>query len=124
MERHASDALVGIMSTALLGAAFVFVVGRGGSRLGGSDDPYRIIFHGPVRGLSVGAEVQFNGIKVGQIERIRLDEEDPNRVVTDIILERGTPGRTDYRASTERTEERRVREECGSTCRSRGATAK
>jgi phospholipid/cholesterol/gamma-HCH transport system substrate-binding protein len=101
MERHASYALVGIISTALLVAAIVFVVWLGGSRLGGSDDPYRIIFHGPVRGLSVGAEVQFNGIKVGQIERIRLDEEDPNRVVTDIILTRGTPVRTDSLASTE-----------------------
>src|SRR3546814_63929 len=101
MERHASYALVGIISTALLVAAIVFVVWLGGSRLGGSDDPYRIIFHGPVRGLSVGAEVQFNGITVGQIERIRLDEEDPNRVVTDIILTRGTPVRTDSLASTE-----------------------
>ncbi|MFX4086864.1 MlaD family protein [Sphingobium yanoikuyae] len=92
---------MGIISTALLIAAIVFVVWLGGSRFGGSDDPYRIIFHGPVRGLSVGAEVQFNGIKVGQIERIRLDEKDPNRVVTDIILSRGTPVRVDSLASTE-----------------------
>jgi phospholipid/cholesterol/gamma-HCH transport system substrate-binding protein len=101
MERHASYALVGVISTALLIAAIVFVVWLGGSRFGGSDDPYRVIFHGPVRGLSVGAEVQFNGIKVGQIERIRLDEKDPNRVVTDIILTRGTPVRVDSLASTE-----------------------
>ncbi|WP_336966454.1 MlaD family protein [Sphingobium aquiterrae] len=101
MERHASYALVGIISTALLIAAIVFVVWLGGSRFGTSDDPYRIIFHGPVRGLSVGAEVQFNGIKVGQIERIRLDERDPNRVVTDVILSRGTPVRVDSLASTE-----------------------
>lgn len=101
MERHASYALVGIVSTALLIAAIVFVVWLGGSKFGGSDDPYRIVFHGPVRGLSVGAEVQFNGIKVGQIERIRLDERDPNRVVTDIILSRGTPVRVDSMASTE-----------------------
>src|SRR3546814_15574508 len=38
---------------------------------------------------------------VGQIGRIRLDGEDPNRVVTDIILTRGTPVRTDSLASTE-----------------------
>ncbi len=101
MERHASYALVGIVSTALLIAAIVFVVWLGGTKFGGSDDPYRIIFHGPVRGLSVGAEVQFNGIKVGQIERIRLDEQDPNRVVTDVILSRGTPVRVDSMASTE-----------------------
>ncbi|MHA3790630.1 MlaD family protein [Sphingomonas sp. YL-JM2C] len=101
MERHASYALVGIVSTALLIAAIVFVVWLGGTRFGSSDDPYRIIFHGPVRGLSVGADVQFNGIKVGRIERIRLDERDPNRVVTDVILSHGTPVRTDSMASTE-----------------------
>ena len=101
MERHASYALVGIISTALLIAALVFAVWLGGTRFGASDDPYRIIFHGPARGLSVGAEVQFNGIKVGQIERIRLDENDPNRVVTDVIVARGTPVRIDSQASTE-----------------------
>ncbi|MDF0543940.1 MlaD family protein [Sphingobium sp. H39-3-25] len=101
MERHASYALVGILSTLLLVAAIVFVVWLGGSRFGGSDDPYRVVFHGPVRGLSVGAEVQFNGIKVGQIERIRLDEQDPNRVITDVVLTHGTPVRVDSLASTE-----------------------
>lgn len=101
MERHASYALVGIISTAVLIAAIVFVVWLGGTRFKSSDDPYRIIFHGPVRGLSVGGEVQLNGIKVGQIERIRLDERDPNRVLTDIVLAQRTPIRVDSIASTE-----------------------
>src|SRR3546814_20727146 len=101
MERHASYALVGIISTALLVAAIVFVVWLGGSRLGGSDDPYRIIFHGPVRDLSVGAEVQFNGITVGQIERIRRAAEDPTRVVTDSLLTRGPPARNHSIPTTE-----------------------
>jgi len=99
MERHANYALVGAASIALLIAALVFVVWLGGSAK--QSDSYRIVFQGPVRGLSVGGEVQFNGIKVGEIGGIRLDERDPNRVITDIELTRGTPVRVDSVASTE-----------------------
>ncbi|MFD1961527.1 MlaD family protein [Novosphingobium panipatense] len=64
-------------------------------------DDYRILFRGPVRGLSEGGEVQFNGIKVGQIERIDLDPRDPNRVITDIQIKAGTPVRDDSVATLE-----------------------
>lgn len=99
MERHANYALVGAASITLLIAALVFIVWLGGSSK--QSDSYRVVFQGPVRGLSVGGEVQFNGIKVGEIGRIRLDERDPNRVITDIELTRDTPVRVDSVASTE-----------------------
>ncbi len=99
MERHANYALVGAASIALLIAALVFVVWLGSSAQ--EKDSYRIVFNGPVRGLSVGGEVQFNGIKVGEIGEVRLDRRDPNRVITDIELTRGTPVRVDSVASTE-----------------------
>lgn len=101
MERQANYALVGAISTLLLIAGVVFVVWLGGSRFSNEYDRYRIIFEGPVRGLSVGGDVQFNGIKMGQIERIRLDEDNPNRVITDISLQARTPVRRDSLASTE-----------------------
>lgn len=101
MERQANYALVGAISLLLLLGAVVFVIWLGGSRFDRDHDRYRIIFQGPVRGLSVGADVQFNGIKMGQIERIRLDEDNPNRVITDISLQSRTPVRTDSVASTE-----------------------
>lgn len=101
MERHANYALVGAVSIILLSAALIFVVWLGGTRFGQTNDDYRVIFHGPVRGLSVGGEVQFNGIKMGQIQRITLDENDPNRVLTDIEIAHKTPVRIDSVASTE-----------------------
>ncbi|MCF8710052.1 MlaD family protein [Rhizorhapis sp. SPR117] len=101
MERHANYALVGAVSIVLLIATVVFVVWLGGSQFRREHDPYQIVFHGPIRGLSVGGEVQFNGIKVGEIGEIRLDQRDPNRVITDIELTRGTPVRIDSVASTE-----------------------
>lgn len=101
MERHANYALVGAVSIVLLIATLVFVVWLGGSQFRRVHDPYQIVFQGPVRGLSVGGEVQFNGIKVGEIGDIRLDQRDPNRVITNIELTRGTPVRIDSVASTE-----------------------
>jgi phospholipid/cholesterol/gamma-HCH transport system substrate-binding protein len=101
MERHAHFALVGVIATAILIAALVFVVWLGRAQFNQHYDEYRIVFRGPVRGLSEGGEVQFNGIKVGQIQRIALDQRDPNRVVTDVQLDGGTPVRVDSLASTE-----------------------
>src|SRR3546814_9864301 len=64
-------------------------------------DGYRIIFDGPVRGLSEGGEVQFNGIPVGEITRISLDPRNPNRVLAGVRLREDTPVRVDSTAATE-----------------------
>lgn len=101
MERHAHFALVGAASLAIIIAAFVFVVWLGNAQFNRQYDEYRIIFTGPVRGLSEGGEVQFNGIKVGQITRIALDQDNPNRVITDVQLNAHTPVRVDSTATTE-----------------------
>ena len=100
MERQANYALVGIISVALIIAALVFVVWLAQFQFNQTYDVYRIIFRGPVSGLSKGGEVQFNGIKLGEIIDIKLDERDPNRVITDIQLEGGTPVRADSTART------------------------
>lgn len=101
MERHAHYALVGIVSTLLLIAALVFVVWLGRVQFNHQYDRYRIVFQGPVRGLSEGGDVQFNGIKFGQIQHITLDARDPDKVITDIQLDGGTPVRADSVATTE-----------------------
>lgn len=100
MERQANYALVGIVSVVLIIAALVFVVWLAQFQFNQTYDVYRIIFRGPVSGLSKGGEVQFNGIKLGEIIDIKLDERDPNRVITDIELEHGTPVRADSTART------------------------
>ena len=101
MERHAHFVLVGVISTLLLIAAFVFVVWLGQFQFGHQFALYRIVFAGPVRGLSVGGEVQFSGIKVGTIQHIALDKADPSKVVTDIRVDGDTPVRVDSEATTE-----------------------
>lgn len=101
MERHANYALVGVLTTILLIVGLVFAVWLGGLHGSRDQDLYRIVFQGPVRGLTQGGEVQFNGIKVGQIQRIQLSERDPTQVLTDIEVSAGTPVRVDSLASTE-----------------------
>ena len=100
MERQANYALVGALSVALLIGALVFIVWLAQFSFNQTYDEYRINFRGPVSGLSKGGEVQFNGIKVGEITRIALDRRDPNLVVTDIQVEDGTPVRIDSTATT------------------------
>ena len=100
MERQANYALVGALSVALLIGALVFIVWLAQFSFNQTYDEYRINFRGPVSGLSKGGEVQFNGIKVGEITRIALDRRDPNLVVTDIQVDDGTPVRIDSTATT------------------------
>lgn len=100
MERQANYALVGIITVGLIVAALVFIVWFAQFQFKQTFDVYRIIFQGPVSGLSKGGEVQFNGIKLGEIVDIKLDERDPNRVITDVKLEHRTPVRADSTART------------------------
>jgi phospholipid/cholesterol/gamma-HCH transport system substrate-binding protein len=53
------------------------------------------VFEGPVNGLTKGGEVRFNGIKVGEVDRLSLDRQDPNRVIARIVVDAQTPVRTD-----------------------------
>jgi len=98
MERQANYALVGILSVILLIGSLVFVVWLAQFQFNQKFDRYRIIFRGPVSGLSRGAQVQLNGIAFGEITGIRLDPQDSNRVITDIQLQHNTPVREDSTA--------------------------
>ncbi|MGZ8348441.1 MAG: MlaD family protein [Allosphingosinicella sp.] len=100
MERQANYALVGGLSVLLILGGLVFIVWLAQFQFNQTYDEYRINFRGPVSGLSKGGEVQFNGIKVGEITRLALDERDPNLVMTDIQIEHGTPVRVDSEAQT------------------------
>jgi phospholipid/cholesterol/gamma-HCH transport system substrate-binding protein len=64
-------------------------------------DIYDILFTEPVRGLSEGGEVHFNGIKVGEVTKLALDKRDPNRVIARIRVTSEAPVRVDSRATLE-----------------------
>lgn len=101
MERNANYALVGIISTVLLVALIVFLLWLTNFALSSRYDTYNVIFHGPISGLNRGGDVQFNGIKVGDVDDIALDARDPNLVIARIKVRSDTPVRQDSQATLE-----------------------
>ena len=101
MERNANYALVGLISTILLIAMIVFLFWPTNSALSTRYDQYDVVFHGPITGLSRGGDVQFNGIKVGEVSDITLDPKDPNLVHATARVRSDTPVRVDSVASLE-----------------------
>ncbi|MEZ5936773.1 MAG: TIR domain-containing protein [Hyphomonadaceae bacterium] len=55
---------------------------------------YDVIFNGPPE-VTEGSEVRFNGIAVGEVVRLQLDREDPNRVIARINVIWEAPVKTD-----------------------------
>ena len=101
MERNANYALVGFASLVLFVGLAAFVLWLAQVRFARDYDLYDIVFDGPVRGISQGGEVHFNGIKVGDVQRIALDPENPSRVIGRIKVTSDVPIKTDSFATLE-----------------------
>jgi phospholipid/cholesterol/gamma-HCH transport system substrate-binding protein len=101
MERNANYALVGFTTFMLFVGAVAFIVWLARVEFGRNYDMYDILFVGPVQGLSQGGEVDFNGIKVGEVTKIALDRTDPSRVIARARLDSDVPVRTDSYATLE-----------------------
>lgn len=54
-------------------------------------DTYKVRFRDSVSGLSSGASVSVRGVRLGRVEQIRIDPDDPQVVEVKISLPRGTP---------------------------------
>jgi phospholipid/cholesterol/gamma-HCH transport system substrate-binding protein len=101
MERNANYFLVGLISLILLILAAVFVTWLARVQFAQDYAIYDISFVGPVRGLTEGGEVHFNGIKVGEVTKISLDPKDPKRVIARGRITSDVPIRTDSYATLE-----------------------
>jgi phospholipid/cholesterol/gamma-HCH transport system substrate-binding protein len=101
MERNANYALVGLAAMILLAGLVVFVVLLAGAKFNRDYDVYDIVFQGPVRGLSQGGEVHFNGIKVGDVKKIALDPQNSQLVVARARVTSDVPIRADSYATLE-----------------------
>jgi phospholipid/cholesterol/gamma-HCH transport system substrate-binding protein len=95
MERNANYALVGLSTLILTVALAVFIVWLARLRINAEYDLYDIVFQGPVRGLNEGGEVHFNGIKVGEVTKIALDQTNPRNVIARVRVTEDVPIRTD-----------------------------
>ena len=101
MERNANYALVGAATLILFMGLVIFGVWLAKVSFSQEYDLYDVLFVGPVRGLSDGGEVHFNGIKVGEVTKIALDKSDPNRVIARVRVTSDVPIKTDSYATLE-----------------------
>jgi len=101
MERNANYALVGFVTLLLFIGMVIFVVWLARVQFAKEYDIYDIVFVGPVDGLSVGGEVHFNGIKLGEVTKIALDKADPKKVIAQARVTSDVPIRVDSYASLE-----------------------
>ena len=81
METRANYILVGIVTIVVLLASFGFVywIARFGDTT--NSVPLEVRIPGSVTGLSVGSQVLFNGIKVGDVRKLIIDAKNPKGVV-------------------------------------------
>ena len=77
METRAHYVAVGAFVLAMVFLGFAAVLWLAGTQFAVNYDHYDIFFKGPVTGLTKGAAVDYNGIRVGQVSEIEID---PNNV--------------------------------------------
>jgi phospholipid/cholesterol/gamma-HCH transport system substrate-binding protein len=93
METRASYVLIGTFTLAVIAAAFGFVLWFQSLHTTKARSPLRVIFEGPATGLRNGGSVNFNGIRVGEVISVKLDN--PRRVVALAMIENNAPLRKD-----------------------------
>jgi phospholipid/cholesterol/gamma-HCH transport system substrate-binding protein len=101
MERNAHSAAVGLATMVLFLGMLLFVVWLARFSVARNYDVYDVLFYGPVRGLSTGGEVHFNGIKVGEVTELKLDPDNTTRVIATVRLTNNVPIKVDSRAQLE-----------------------
>lgn len=60
---------------------------------------YKAYLHESVTGLSVNATVKYNGVNVGYVKKITLNQTNPNQVNLTLAIEERTPVKEDTRAT-------------------------
>ncbi len=91
METRANYVLIGAFTLAAVVGAFLFVMWIAGYGAPGGHRTYQVVFNGSVSGLSNGANVLFNGIKVGEVTHLTFSRSDPHQVVADIDVNSDAP---------------------------------
>jgi phospholipid/cholesterol/gamma-HCH transport system substrate-binding protein len=91
METRANYVLIGLFSILSVVAAAIFTLWIANSGINKQTSAYDVVFEGPVRGLEVGGEVRFNGIKVGEVTDLNLSKDNPKDVIARIEVQSNTP---------------------------------
>jgi phospholipid/cholesterol/gamma-HCH transport system substrate-binding protein len=93
MKARASNLMIGTTTLAVIAAAFVGVLGFRKIHSIQQRGPLRIVFEGSASGLRRGGNVNFDGVQVGEVLSLKLDN--PRKVVAFTMVDNTAPIRKD-----------------------------
>jgi len=99
METRANYATIGIFTLAVIIACFAFVYWLARYDESGARKDIRVLIPGAVTGLATGSQVLFNGIRIGSVTTLRINDKDPNEVEAIVSVDPNQPVRTDTKVS-------------------------
>jgi phospholipid/cholesterol/gamma-HCH transport system substrate-binding protein len=101
MEIRARYILMGVFLLAVIAGVFGFVYWLENTSGFQERTVYRIRFDSPVSGLLTGSAVLFNGIRVGEVQALRIRSDRPKEVAVDISVDANTPIRDNTQVDLE-----------------------
>jgi len=93
MKTRATNLTIGTTTLAVIAAAFVGFLGFKKIQSLRQQSPLRIVFEGSAAGLRKGGSVNFDGVRVGEIKSLKLDN--PRKIVALVMLDNAAPIRKD-----------------------------
>jgi phospholipid/cholesterol/gamma-HCH transport system substrate-binding protein len=99
MKARASNLMIGTLTLALIAGSFGAFLGY--QKIAGVKQrtPFRVIFEGSASGLRRGGGVNFDGIRIGEVVSLRLDN--PRRVIALAMIDGNAPVRKDTQVGLE-----------------------
>jgi phospholipid/cholesterol/gamma-HCH transport system substrate-binding protein len=98
METKANHVLIGAFTILVSILTVLFALWAANYSSNKKWDQYEVVFSEAVTGLGNGGIVQYNGINVGEVTKLRLDPKDPRKVIARIRLAAETPVKIDTKA--------------------------
>jgi phospholipid/cholesterol/gamma-HCH transport system substrate-binding protein len=93
MKTRASNLMIGTTTLAVIAVAFVGFLGFRKIHSIQQQGPLRIVFAGSASGLHKGGGVNFDGVQIGQIMSLKLDN--PRKIVALVMVDNSAPIRKD-----------------------------
>jgi phospholipid/cholesterol/gamma-HCH transport system substrate-binding protein len=98
MITRAQKVRLGVFVAASLALLVVTLIVLAGVQVVSRKDAYTVRYTVSMSGLEPGAQVKYNGVRVGTVDALRINREDVSEVVVTLSLDRGTPVKTDTKA--------------------------
>ena len=89
MENRAYALITGIFVIAIAAGVVLWANWLAGGPV--QREKYRVVALRPITGLNEQAQVRYRGIDVGRVTKIRLDKNNPNRILIDIEVNKDVP---------------------------------